>query len=179
MPARKAVSKQKKRSTARKSVPIATLASPAVAPASTSPLPASSSPLLSLPQWLSLVVVALVLISAGIWFWKASLPAETFSELIFSESPSLHNQSIQFAVVLRSHESQSLQWDINAYFADQLISRKHISVPAGSTQRVGYEIPIEGDVPHQLLIHVRAQRSIVEGIPFKQPLEVKDWLVQP
>ncbi len=126
---------------------------------------------------LGIVAIALIVIIAGIWVWKSSLPVATYSELIFISSPADENNGIIFSVQLNSFESKDLRVDVNAYFNGELVSRKKVELDSGQQKAIRFSIPVQGSIQSDVEVVVKAQRFLEDGNAFKSVLEVRDWLL--
>lgn len=126
---------------------------------------------------LGIIAIALMVIVAGIWVWKSSLPAPAYTELIFISSPADENNVIVFSVQLNSFESKDLRVDMNAYFNGELVSRKKVELDTGQQKSVRFSIPVQGSIQSDVEVVVNVQRFLEDGNVFKSVLEVRDWLI--
>lgn len=131
---------------------------------------------------IGVVVIALLIIGLGFWFWKSTTYAGDYSELFWDSAPRMSEgnnaaeASVSFAIRLRSHESQDLRWDVNAYARGELIDRKKIQLDQGQEKRVSFTSPFSS-APASMEIRIVAQRFDGFGNPIKVPLEISDWII--
>ncbi|QQR92473.1 MAG: hypothetical protein IPJ89_04975 [Candidatus Iainarchaeum archaeon] len=142
------------------------------------PTPASSAEPIAVVV-LGVVVLALLVVGLGFWVWQGtSVPAD-YSELFWGSAPHVDDDTIAFAIRLRSHESQDLRWDVNAYLGRQEVSRKKIQLVPGQEKQVDFSIPLSSGLIGDHEVRIVAQRFDGLGNAVKQPLEIRDWVHVP
>lgn len=131
---------------------------------------------------IGVVVIALLIIGLGFWFWKSTSYAADYSELFWDSAPRVgelnnaNETSISFTIRLRSHELQDFRWDVNAYARGELIDRKKIQLEQGQEKRVSFT-SLLSSAAGPIEIRIVAQRFDGFGNPIKMPLEISDWVI--